>query len=368
MKSRLAILHFMPVEGYPPVQNLMQTLSGEAGLSIQCFTTKGNHSFETSISTSKIVRLGRSAGIGKWSKINLYSSYLLFNIWGLIKLLAYQPHSILYYETLSAFPALIYKRLFPKTKFLIHYHEYTTKEEYLIGPVISRWLHYMEQRNYKLAHSISHTNNERMKRFYTDNHLQPDSRFHILPNYPPLKWGQYKPGKKPTPPPYRMVYVGYTLENESMYMDEILWFLKTHPNFTLDCYLFKPAGVAKMDLKNLTNQLTFHEPLEYYKVPDILKAYHIGLILYRGSSENYIYNAPNKLFEYLACDLDVWYPDVMIGTSNYNNTATYPKVIPLDFKDLGKFNLELAVERTNLKYNSSTYFCEPVYQKLLDDL
>lgn len=366
MSQRLALFHFMPVEGYPPVQNLIHTFSCQAGLSIQCYTTKGTHPFETTISHCKIERFGHSATSNKWQKINLYLSYLLFNFWGLAKIFVFQPHSIIYYETLSAFPALAYKRLFPKTKLLIHYHEYTTSKEYASGSVIIRWLHKMEIRNYSLARNISHTNEQRLSFFCKDNRLTRNDRFIILPNYPPESWSLGADNVKPNTPPYRMVYVGYSLDNENMYADEIFNFIATNSHFTLDCFLFFVSDEIKSKAEQLSDRIVFRESIEYSNIPSILKNYHIGLILYKGHIPNYIYNAPNKLFEYTACGLDVWYPEVMVGTSEYNNTATFPKVIAIDFEKLEQFNWEKAINREGLINKSAEYYCEPIYNELLN--
>ena len=72
----------------------------------------------------------------------------------------------------------------------------------------------------------------------------------------------------------------------------------------------------------------------YKKLPDILPSYDIGLILYKGANANFIYNAPNKLFEYQGCGLEVWYPKEMLGIDRYACQSLHPAVIRCDFSAL----------------------------------
>lgn len=61
-------------------------------------------------------------------------------------------------------------------------------------------------------------------------------------------------------------------------------------------------------------------PIDYYELPKELIKYDIGLVLYKGHIPNYIYNVPNKVYEYLACGLQVWYSKDLLTTDklNYN--------------------------------------------------
>ena len=88
------------------------------------------------------------------------------------------------------------------------------------------------------------------------------------------------------------------------------------------------------------------------------------MILYNGHIPNYIYNAPNKLFEYLACGLDVWFPIEMIGCYQYITNKKFPRVVSLDFQNLSRVDLPSLVSRDELAYQPSTFYCEPVYEKL----
>ena len=93
----------------------------------------------------------------------------------------------------------------------------------------------------------------------------------------------------------------------------------------------------------------------------------VGVVLYNGHIPNYIYNAPNKLFEYLACGLDVWFPDVMAGSMDYVNKNGFPKVLSIDFNNLNKFDLAAAIERQGSE-SKYLFFCEEALKPLIDKL
>lgn len=361
-KRRVAILHFMPIEGYPPIQNLMRVI-GESELhKTIVLTTKGKFPFKTNTEGVKIFRLGSSISTHLIKTITLWSTYLLFNVIGLIRLLLFKPHTILYYETISSLPALIYKRLFPNTRLLIHYHEYTSAIEYQNGSQINRHIHQFEKSFYPLATAISHTNEERMRRFCRDHGLTPDELFLIVPNYPPRSWALTVKSVSRATNPTKMVYVGYSIDNENMYIDELFSFIARNEEYTVDCYLFRTPQNMVEHAKKLSDRIHFHPSVEYHELPTILTQYQIGLILYRGTTDNYIYNAPNKLFEYMACGLDTWYPSVMTGIEPYKREDALPKVTPFNFKDIPDLTIQDKSKATDIK---SDYFAESVYANYL---
>jgi len=101
----------------------------------------------------------------------------------------------------------------------------------------------------------------------------------------------------------------------------------------------------------------------YNDLPSILAGYHIGVILYNGSIPNYVINAPNKLFEYLACGLDVIFPAEVKGCYPYITVGTYPKVTMLDFKNLEDLAVSKLLENRG-QIKESVYFAEKVLHSL----
>ena len=73
----------------------------------------------------------------------------------------------------------------------------------------------------------------------------------------------------------------------------------------------------------------------YNDLPRILADFDVGLVIYKGNTTNFIYNVPNKMFEYLVCGLDVWFPKEMKGICNFFNRTPAP-ILKLDFTSLDK--------------------------------
>src|SRR5258706_7954864 len=184
MKRRLAIIHFNPIELYPPVLNWLNYVAAYKDWQVDVYTSGMEGAlFERSSPAVRIIRNGRFRGRSAPVR---YINYFIFYLVTTIRLVASRPDVVLYYETLSAFPAILYKRIGRRNAALfIHYHEYTSPEEYRDSMALNRWLHKLEKKIYARAAWISHTNQDRMDRFLTDTGLRGLSSARLLPNFPP---------------------------------------------------------------------------------------------------------------------------------------------------------------------------------------
>ena len=97
--------------------------------------------------------------------------------------------------------------------------------------------------------------------------------------------------------------------------------------------------------QNKSHNINFRGAISQSDFPLIISQYQIGLVLYKGHIPNYIYNAPNKLFEYLACGLDVWYPICMKGIDHIEERILIQKFYLLITDNIRDFNWQLAVCR-----------------------
>src|ERR1700677_3348901 len=153
--SKIAIFHFGPLELYPPIQNLIRLLeSKNDGKKIYVFTTRTNidilKEFNSDSEKIKIIHLGISGQ--KLGKVKRYSSYIFFYLGSLAYCIVKKPTTILYYETISSYPAYLYKRfLNSKARLFIHYHEYTSLTEYANGMLLSRYFSLCEKYLYQRA-------------------------------------------------------------------------------------------------------------------------------------------------------------------------------------------------------------------------
>lgn len=368
MRTR-CVVHFQPLEKYPPAINLLRELA-KTGEHVQThvFTSfpeaKRNKINIPGIFIHRVVAGDMS--VGKLRRILIYIKFILVTLFKIIRL---KPETLLYYETLSAGAPCIYKKWINSgTSLFVHYHEYTSPGEYAEGMVLNRWLHKMERTVYKNACWISHTNADRMELFLSDiGQTNGKLNTHILPNYPPRSWSgyskQYEFLKKRR---VGIVYVG-ALSQETLYVKEFSDWVTAHQEECFwDIYSDNYTIEAKkyLDSLNSTN-ISFKGSVEYDQLPEKLSQYDVGVILYRGHIPNYIFNVPNKFFEYYNCGLDVWFPDHMKSSCELTTSNTYPQVKALDFSELKAISMQNLLDRSGMKFFKRDFTSENVYEKLI---
>ncbi len=369
--KKIVIIHFNPLELYPPIQNILLTASGFPGNNtVYVFTTtsvnKELKRFKSPSSNIHIIRVSKS-GAGMTALIR-YWNFICFYMGSLIYLLIKRPSRIMYFETLSSFPVWAYKKIFKgKAEIFIHYHEYTSAEEYVKQPKLLKFFHQNEKYLYPSAKWVSHTNSYRMEKFEADMQPVLINNKKILPNYPPQQWCVAP--KKNIENPARIVYVG-ALSMQTMFTREFAnWVASMKGRVTWDIYSYNAEDEAIQFLKSLNSPfINLKGGVDYDRLPEVVKNYDVGVVLYTGHLDNYIYNAPNKLFEYLACGLDVWFPSVMKGSLPYVTTHSYPKVIALDFLKLGDVDANKILDRTGYELQPTSFFCEDVLKGLNEAL
>jgi hypothetical protein len=365
------IIHFAPIELYPPVQNLLRELERGQGTAKVLVLTTANRNralnvFRSDSQKVKIFRFG--AADQSMNAFYRYWNYFKFYLGCLLMLMRHRPGRVLYFETLSSFPVYIYKRFLKRhSQVLIHYHEYSTPQQYAKGMKLERFFHALENYLYPKAIWVSHTNEFRMNKFKED--IQPitfENGF-ILPNYPPSHWATKVRGEVRSP--LRIVYVG-ALSIDTMYtMEFATWVVQQAGRVCWDIYSYNYSPEAKQYFEGLGNPwVNLKEGVDYDELPGILQGYDVGVILYNGHIPNYIYNAPNKLFEYMACGLAVWFPHIMIGSLGYCTKETYPEVLALDFTKLDDFKFEEVLRRPGSTLKESSFFSESVLPFLIDKL
>lgn len=365
---RLAIVHFSPLELYPPLQNVLLELEKRAdNFEVLVLTTSSTADlsvFRIRSPKIKILRLGKFAR--ETGMIARLLNYLYFYSASLVKLWIHRPRRILYFETLSSFPVYLYKKFIrPCVAVLIHYHEYTSKDEYRTGMKLARYFHRCEKWLLSRAEWVSQTNTSRMEKFKAD--LDPVQIRHpfIMPNYPPRHW--FTEPKATLDLPLRIVYVG-SVGLESTYVREFAkWVVAQKGKVHWDIYSFNCTEEAKIYLVSLRSEwVKIKKGVDYKNLPAVLRGYDVGVVLYNGHIPNYVYNAPNKMFEYLAAGLAVWIPSVMVGSLPYCTQDTYPEVIPLDFTRLDQRDVSEMIRRTGFEKKLPSFFCEDAVEPLLN--
>jgi hypothetical protein len=155
----------------------------------------------------------------------------------------------------------------------------------------------------------------------------------VIPNMPPKLWwdkfGKFK--VKRNYDKYKLVYIG-ACDVKTMYIREILdWVSDNKNNLEITFICHQMDEYTKkfiLNYKKITIQIL--PEIDYYNLPNELVKYDIGLVLYKGHIPNYVYNVPNKVFEYLACGLYVLCDNNLKTTKNLG----HKKIKILDFNNL----------------------------------
>jgi hypothetical protein len=360
--KRLMICHLLPLERYPPTMNLLRVLSSESELKVRVCAAKNatQRSSNFKIEGMKIFRFHQPM-----DATNLFSkfwSYLSMTFGPLLQMLIWKPELIFYFEPHSSFPVYLYQRFFnKKARVFIHHHEYYAKEQfYEQGMGLVRYYHQKELTYlYPKAVWISQTNQFRLDLFYKDHPFLNPDKLQVLANFPPQSWAS-TPIHRSTSKKLKCLYIG-ALSFENTYIREMVAYTMRHSG-DMELHIYSnnlKADVAAF-LKRYQDQgLTLVEKgIPYDAIPKLGGQFDLGLVLYKGHNLNYTYNAPNKLFEYLALGLDVLVPEQLKGCTPYYNTKTRPSVVAVDFNNL---RLDLKMFRSQQlekPLRKSLYSCE----------
>lgn len=366
---RLAIVHWFPLEQYPPVTNALNCFARDTDWAITVWSTTNVRNLTPFENAG--IRVRRTAfPFGERTKRAF--RYLWFQISVLFQLFVARPTVVFYWEPHSAMPAFFYCLIARKTRLFIHYHEYRDRHEYLQpGMRLVRLNHWLEKRFlYNWAEWISQTNDDRKRMFVEDFPYVDQQKVNVLPNYPPKNWYGRPQSKwiSGAQKPLRLVYVGAVSKRDTFIEPLVEWVEKpgVSENVTLDVYSHNYDNeTERFLLQSESDGIHFHgHGVEYHEIPALLADFHVGLILYRAHTRNYQFNASNKLFEYLALGLDVWYPPQMQGVDPYRREDVSPRVWQTDFESLHE--LDLGSRQAAAKsHEPSVFSCEMALEPLI---
>ena len=333
---------------YPPAMNLIRLLCA-GGMGVCVHTTRNRHAGgEFSCEGAEIVRhvnpaVGRGAA-RMWS-------YVCFHVGTFLSLVRDRPAAVIYIEPSSSYPVYLYSLFRPGVPIFIHHHEYHSEEQFLRpGMRLIRWFHALEKRRL-LARAVwvSHTNAKRLELFAEDCPTVNPAALRVLPNYPPARWRDQKNvawGQRGGP--FRFVYAGSLSLRDTVLEAFVEWVLDQPKGaVTFDIYAYNLDESTRAFLTQRSGGVIrfFPRGVDYEDLPEVLRQYHAGVILYRAETLNYRYNETNKLFEYLACGLDVWYSHRMEGIRPHARGDRRPRVLECDFENLGARALGALMER-----------------------
>jgi hypothetical protein len=366
------ILHWFPLEQFPPAQNLLNVLGSKEQLEVVCCSTRkpnDYHFFSHDHITIKRSYFP-STGSNIFFRVLRFLSFPWLCLWTAFWT---RPSVLIYYEPHSAIAAFVCLLLNPRCRLLIHFHEYREPKHFLDrGNALARLGHWLEKRwLFRKAEWISHTNDDRIRLFLADCPNVALSKMHALPNMPPQKWVLSANEKSNcTGESTKLIYIG-AISLHDTYLEPLLdWFSNArNEKTTLDLFINNVDSATRDFLaKQKLDGLTIHlGGVPYEQLPTILPKYNVGLILYRCNSINYVYNAPNKLFEYLICGLNVIYPKQMVGVAPYARSECSPWVKSIDFDKLSELSID-DFRKWNGSLKPWEQTCETVYQQIVDKI
>ena len=305
------------------------------------------------------------------SRLRRLFAFLQFPMLALWKMIRFRPDVVLYIEPHSSLPATLFRLINSRHRLFVHYHEYYEPDHFHApGMRMIAFYHWFERTLlYRRAEWISQTNADRVRMFCEDHPQVDRSKVHVLTNLPPAAWRKTAGLTWPShaQETLKLLYVG-SLSLHDTFIAELVEWLRRQPEgqFSLDVYSTNCDGPAEDFLNRSAGpNLRFHaEGIPYENLPDVLPEYHVGVILYRGNTRNYVYNETNKLFEYLACGLDVWYPRQMLGIKPHARIDLAPRVIEIDFERLDEMPVSQLRSRSGLKFEAFERRCEDVLGEL----
>ena len=311
-------------------------------------------------SYSEILRIGKAYG----SVINRYLCYLQFAIIGFWKLLKFKPMVIMIYESYSVLPVFLYSIICPKVNLLIHYHEFVSKDEMRSASAYSQFLCFLENRLLSKAIWVSQTNLERKFKFQSLFPQMNEKQLRVFPNYPSDNWVvKGKNRKNEDPDIVKFIHVG-SLGIETTFVREFIEWIQMQNGRATLTVISQNLEQAVIDLISQKQWVTLIRDIPYQELPEMIVEHNVGVVLYKGHVPNFVYNVPNKVNEYLACGLNVWYSDVLISTQKF--AAENPQY-PLFSVDFSRGENLLAPEYSSESFEFKHWHEEAV-QPLIDSI
>jgi hypothetical protein len=369
---RLAIVHWFPLEQFPPVQNILEFFGEQSNFQVLCCATERKGE-QFAYRYNKVQLHRTTFPSPNHAKLARLAYFLYFPFSTFLKLIFFRPNSILYIEPHSAPAVFFYSLLFPGCRIFVHYHEYREpKHLFLKGNALARIGNWLER--IFLFHKttwISHTNTDRIRLFLNDFPKISSAKLHALPNMPPKSWIESaRKVTKKSVGKLKLVYIG-AISLHDTYLESLLdWFHRNHQKgITLDIYITNvdPATKSFLSQQRIDGLAVHFGGVPYDQLPFVLPRYDIGLILYRCNTVNYIYNAPNKLFEYLVCGLNVLFPLQMLGVQPYSRNHISPWVKSVDFDKLQELTVD-ELRTCNGINKPWDQTCESIYESLLNQM
>jgi len=339
---KIGYIHVLPLESYPPARNSLIHLAAQENCAVNAWSSWSGNYLENWSAFGVGVRCMRHTrrGAGLLGRLLGPLLWHLRVAWDLTR---WRPDVVISVEPHSAFAVWLYFKVFRgKARLFIHHHEYYAPEDF-DGPGMRllKRLHALERRDlYPRAEWVSQTNAERLRLVRGWNPQIRDEAAALLPNHPPADWFRKIPKKRERQESsaglLRLVYVGSASFRDTFIREVVEWVARFPGSVSLHVcgHNIHEDVWAWLDEMAFSNVSLDREGVDYEELPELLSAFDVGLVLYKGNTLNFVYNVPNKAIEYLTCGLEVWYPVEMEGMRLFHRENKNRKLREMDFKEL----------------------------------
>jgi len=369
---RIAVVHALPLEYYPPARNTLGLLSRHKTWEVRAWSTTNRRGLAD-------WHPGRFPIVRHWHadpddplplRIAGYSGWHARTALDLVR---WKPDALIYFEPHSALAVWSYFRLGGNAELFIHHHEYYAPEDYLRpGMRMVRSTMKLERRAlFARARWVSQTNEVRLRLMLEWSREVRRESARVFPNYPPADWLDRSKRAEAAPmakAPTKLVYVG-AASIEDTFIQQAIEFAARNPGrFSLHLCgdNIQDAVWNLVDSLGAPNITSDRNGVPYDSIPEMLAGFDTGLILYKGNTLNFVHNVPNKAIEYLVCGLEVWYPPVMVGMSEFHRTHPLMPLREVDFTSLSHPPASRLCRAPHADLRQLT--CERATQPLIDDL
>jgi hypothetical protein len=336
---RIAYIHVLPLEYYPPATTTLDLLSRVPGWEIRAWSSKNDrHSAEwdsASVAVERPRQSQRNASLP-----SRMAGYLNWHGRTAYRVARWKPDVVISVEPHSALASWTYYKIFSgRARLFIHHHEYYAPRDFEgSGMRLLRATRRLE-RSYLFdrAEWISQTNLHRLRLLEQWNPTVTE-KGHVFPNYPPEKWIARATAlpRNHSDSRTRFLYVGSASLSDTFIGEFAQWVAARPEKATLHVVGNNISPDVWSNLRALrAANISFDERgCTYEGVAEILHNFDVGLVLYRGNTQNFEYNVPNKAIEYLAGRLEVWYPKEMRGMAEFHASHPALELREMNFLDL----------------------------------
>ena len=366
---KVAYVHVLPLELYPPARNLLVLMSNREGWEVRAWSTSNDRGMGTW--GAQGVRIDRHSYPGEKVPVPIrMAGYAAWHMKTAAELARWKPDVVMMVEPHSSLAVWLYYRLFRgSARLFIHHHEYYAPEDFnapgmrLLRSTLGLERNYLFPR----AEWVSQTNSGRLDLLQSWNRQIQPGAARVFPNYPPREWvtaaNAVVTGNRSGPT--RFVYVG-SASFEDTYIREVCEWAAAQPE-TVSLHVVGHnvrktvwESIQSLGAANITSDPA---GVAYDELPSLLRHFDVGLVLYRGNTLNFVHIVPNKAIEYLACGLEVWYPGRMHGLRNFHRDHPDLRLKEMNFQNLEPY--AEAPEAGNARAGEFEFIAETAAEPLL---